>query len=67
MGRKKGPPSPPSKHVRLELDPENHRLLRIIAAHHSQTMSDVAKDAVVTRIQSEIIRLGIDKSKRETD
>lgn len=48
------------KSVRLELDAETHRLLRLISAHRDESMAVCAKTAVTlfTREQAKI--LGID-------
>jgi len=51
MARKKGVNPVPAtevefKAVRLELDPETHQLLRVVAAQHGKSMASYARELV---------------------
>jgi hypothetical protein len=45
--------------VRLDLDAETHRLLRLLAAHEDVPMAQVARSYVTERVRDEIKRRGI--------
>jgi plasmid stability protein len=50
---------PKIKPVRLDLDPELHRLLRLVAAHHDASMAAYAREALERNVRAEATRLGI--------
>ncbi len=48
-----------TKPVRLDLSPETHRLLRLIAAFHGQSMASFARDLVDNQVRDEAKQRGI--------
>lgn len=50
---------PTTKPVRLDLDPETHRLLRRVAAHHDKSMASYARDVLEKLVREEAARLNI--------
>lgn len=50
---------PKIKPVRLDLEPDVHRLLRLVAAHHNSSMASYARETLEAHLESEAKRLGI--------
>ena len=48
----------PTKPVRLDLDPETHRLLRLVAAADDKSMAAFARDLVAVSVREEAKRRG---------
>lgn len=50
---------PQTKPVRLDLDPETHRLLRRVAADEDKSMAAYAREAISAHLREEAKRRGI--------
>lgn len=48
-----------TKPVRLDLSAETHRLLRLVAAFHGQSMASFARDLVENHVRNEASERGI--------
>ena len=51
--------APALKHVRLDLDPDTHRLLRAVAGLHGTSMVAYVRDLVERHLREEAKRKGI--------
>jgi predicted HicB family RNase H-like nuclease len=47
------------KPVRLDLEPDVHRLLRLVAAHDGASMASYARDALENHVREEAKKRGI--------
>jgi predicted HicB family RNase H-like nuclease len=50
---------PTLKPVRLDLSPEVHRMLRLVAAHEDVSMAAFARDSLEALLREEVKRRGI--------